>query len=70
MKYKLPCNHEIFYIEIYQLCFNQEREERQYDHDRTLIVKEYGIEVIRFKNEEVLNNLAAILDKIKNCLIP
>ena len=47
-----------------------EQEQREYDSDRTSVLKEYGIKVIRFKNEEVVSNLEVVLDKIRRCLTP
>ena len=36
-----------------------------YDEMRTSILNEYGLKVIRFSNDEVLNNLPEVLNKIK-----
>ena len=47
---------------------HEEQEQKEYDLDRTSVLKEYGIKVIRFKNEEVVSNLDVVLDKIKSCL--
>jgi len=40
------------------------------DHDelRTFIIKMMGIEVIRFRNEEIENNLSEVLTRIKRLL--
>ncbi|VAX26089.1 hypothetical protein MNBD_IGNAVI01-850 [hydrothermal vent metagenome] len=42
--------------------------QRQIDYDkiRTEIINSLGIKVIRFKNEEIENNLKDVLNKIKN----
>jgi very-short-patch-repair endonuclease len=40
-----------------------------YDTYRTLHLKEYDIKIIRFRNEEVLNNLDEVIARLKN-LIP
>lgn len=45
-----------------------EQEQKEYDRDRTSVLKEYGIKVIRFKNEEVVSNLEVVLDKIRRYL--
>ncbi|MDQ7916229.1 leucine--tRNA ligase [Mesonia sp. MT50] len=37
---------------------------KEYDQERTKILNEKGFDVIRFKNEEVLGNTEAVLDKI------
>jgi very-short-patch-repair endonuclease len=40
-----------------------------YDAYRTIQLKEYEVKIIRFKNEEVLNDLKEVVERIKN-LIP
>ena len=45
-----------------------EQEQKEYDRDRTSVLKQYGLKVMRFKNEEVVNELEVVLDKIKQCL--
>jgi leucyl-tRNA synthetase len=42
--------------------------QKEYDRDRESILKELGLKVIRFKNEE-LKNLTVVLAKIRNELI-
>lgn len=39
-------------------------ENREYDINRELVIKEFGIEVIRFTNEEVLFNIEKVLEQI------
>lgn len=36
------------------------------DKDRTEIINYLGIRVLRFKNEEVMNNLSKVMDEIKS----
>lgn len=36
-----------------------------YDNNRTSVLNEFGLTVIRFTNDEVLNNLPEVLKKIK-----
>jgi len=43
--------------------------QKEYDEDRTFLLKERGFRVIRFKNEEVLNNIEKVIEKIKENLI-
>lgn len=38
--------------------------QQEYDHARTEIIRDFGIEVIRFKNEEVIHQLPQVLQKI------
>jgi formimidoylglutamate deiminase len=40
----------------------------EYDEQRTQFLKEYGIEIIRFSNDEVLTNTTQVLDKIKQAV--
>lgn len=43
---------------------HSEKEQLQYDKDRTEVLSEYGIRVIRFWNDEVLNNRDKVLRQI------
>jgi len=43
--------------------------QKEYDEDRTYLLNERGFRVIRFKNEEVLNNIEKVIEKIKENLI-
>ena len=43
-------------------------DQKEYDELRTEDIKEYGIEVIRFKNEEVLNEIDKVVKKIKEVI--
>jgi very-short-patch-repair endonuclease len=40
------------------------KENTSYDENRTAVLKELGINVIRFSNEQVMNNTVAVLDEI------
>jgi very-short-patch-repair endonuclease len=35
-----------------------------YDHERTVLLKEYGIQIVRFWNHEILSNLEGVLQII------
>ncbi|AFZ49951.1 endonuclease domain-containing protein [Dactylococcopsis salina] len=39
--------------------------QQEYDHERSEKLAEYGYRVIRFSNEEVINNLPQVLAKIE-----
>ena len=39
--------------------------QKEYDDDRTSLLEERGFRVIRFKNEEVLNNIERVIEIIK-----
>jgi very-short-patch-repair endonuclease len=41
-------------------------EGKAYDEERTKILEGYGIKVIRFTNDEVLNNFEGVCEKILN----
>ena len=38
--------------------------QQEYDRERSRLIREYGIEVIRFTNEEIENHLPQVLQKI------
>lgn len=40
------------------------KSQQQYDQERAELIRDYGIEVIRFKNEEVITQLPQVLQKI------
>jgi very-short-patch-repair endonuclease len=39
--------------------------QKEYDNGRTFLLKEEGFRIIRFKNEEVLQNIELVVEKIK-----
>lgn len=43
-------------------------EQKQYDDGRTFELEEKGFHILRFKNEEVFNDIEAVLGKIKSLL--
>jgi very-short-patch-repair endonuclease len=43
-------------------------DQKEYDELRTENIKEYGIEVIRFKNEEVLNEIDKVVKEIRDVI--
>ena len=48
---------------------HSEEENAQYDMERTKFLEEYGIQVLRFKNYEIINNFINVcgyIDKIAN----
>lgn len=44
--------------------YHNEKEQQAYDAERTKIIQEYGIHIIRFSNEQVLQNTAQVLNNI------
>jgi leucyl-tRNA synthetase len=45
--------------------YHDTEEQKEYDHQRTLFLNENGYKVLRFKNEEVANNVYVVVEKIK-----
>ncbi|MEM8777593.1 MAG: endonuclease domain-containing protein [Cyanobacteria bacterium P01_G01_bin.49] len=43
---------------------------QKYDQERTQILEGYGLKVIRFTNQEVLNNCAEVCERIEEWLPP
>ena len=43
-------------------------EQQEYDANRTYILNEFGLRVIRFRNEEVFNSIDEVLTTIANFL--
>ncbi|MDO9184829.1 MAG: endonuclease domain-containing protein [Bacteroidia bacterium] len=48
--------------------YHNKKEQIQLDEARTQVINEYGITVIRFTNEEVLNDIQSVIEKIINAL--
>lgn len=44
--------------------YHNENEQQEYDAERTKIINDYGIRIIRFTNEELLQNIENVLGKI------
>ncbi len=49
--------------------YHENEQQRLYDENRTKVLSEIGFEVLRFSNEEVLKNVFAVRDKIKEHII-
>lgn len=47
---------------------HDEKMNRQYDEARTSVLSDFGITVIRFRNEEVINEVEKVLGKIEQLL--
>ena len=60
-----------FYCPAIRLCIeidgevHETTEAKEYDKERTVFLNHYGIKVIRFRNEEILNDLEEVINKIK-----
>jgi very-short-patch-repair endonuclease len=42
---------------------------KEEDERREKVLREMGLRVVRFRNDEVLRNLSAVVGKIKSCII-
>ncbi len=49
--------------------YHENKEVRIYDEERERDINDFGITVLRFKNEEVINNIEEVLIKIDNTII-
>jgi len=54
---------------IVELDGNIHYETKEYDTDRDEFLKACGYTVLRFQNDEILNSLDDVLDRIKSCII-
>jgi very-short-patch-repair endonuclease len=61
------CNESKLAIEL-DGNFHSEAEAKEYDNSRTILLNEIGITVLRFWNEEVINDSAKVLEKISENL--
>ena len=41
-------------------------EQREHDVNRDAVIKEYGIHVLRFRNQEILSDLPKIIEQIRS----
>lgn len=48
--------------------YHDTEEQQEKDQERTEWLQDHGFKVIRFKNEQVLNNIEHVLDKVKEAL--
>ncbi len=48
--------------------YHDDPEQKKYDNERTLFLNDQGYEVIRFTNDEVINNTKQVVEKIKQAL--
>ncbi|NCQ19684.1 MAG: DUF559 domain-containing protein, partial [Ignavibacteria bacterium] len=48
--------------------YHNEKEQQEHDEARTQVINEFGISVMRFTNDEVLNNIKSVIEKITNAL--
>ena len=69
-----PINHFIvdFYCHPLKLVIevdgeiHDQKSTKEYDENRTIELEKFGLQVIRFKNKDVLENLDSVVDQITN----
>ena len=61
------CHKEKLIIELDGDSHNDEMQE-QYDEERTKILTECGMKVIRFRNEEIFNEIESVIERIRMAL--
>jgi very-short-patch-repair endonuclease len=44
-------------------------EQQEWDENRTVEIEKYGIEIVRFTNDQVINKTSEVLEEIKKLLI-
>ena len=49
---------------------HEEEHQKQYDEERTKILTECGMKVIRFRNEEIFNEIESVIERIRMALRP
>ena len=49
--------------------YHLEQSQYCYDENRSAELERYGIKVLRFKNEEIVNNIEKVLCEIKNYIV-
>jgi cyclase len=49
--------------------YHLKRDQIEYDNLRSEEITKFGIKVIRFKNEEVLNSIGNVLEEIKSVIV-
>lgn len=43
-------------------------DQKEYDNERTYLLEDYGITVVRFWNHEIRENISQVVEKIRNIL--
>ena len=63
-----------FYCPTIRLCIeidgevHETEEAKEYDQERTMFLNQYGITVIRFRNEEIENDIERVINEIKDTI--
>jgi very-short-patch-repair endonuclease len=63
------CHQEKLVIEVDGSVHDQ-LDQKEYDSGRTSVLEEFGLKVIRFRNEEVLDNFQSVIERISKDLTP
>jgi very-short-patch-repair endonuclease len=57
--------HEIGLVIEIDGCIHNVADNKLYDSDRTVVLNDFALTVIRFSNQKVLENIAEVLNEIK-----
>ncbi|PVD52575.1 leucine--tRNA ligase [Terrimonas sp.] len=49
--------------------YHNEEQQKIYDDARTKFLNEFGLRLIRFKNEEVMDNVSGVIERIKTAIV-
>lgn len=49
--------------------YHQDIVQKEYDKNRTELLENEGITVIRFDNQELTNNIETVINRIKDCIL-
>ncbi|MCS5489014.1 endonuclease domain-containing protein [Algoriphagus limi] len=63
------CHQQKLVIEVYGSVHDQ-MDQKEYDSGRTSVLEEFGLKVIRFRNEEILDNFQSVIERISKGLTP
>lgn len=62
------CHQKKLVIEV-DGSIHDQLDQKEYDSGRTSVLEEFGLKVIRFRNEEVLDNFQSVIGRISKGLI-
>ena len=63
------CHQQKLVIEV-DGSIHDQIDQKEYDLGRTSVLEEFGLIVIRFRNEEVLDSFESVIERILDYLIP
>jgi very-short-patch-repair endonuclease len=48
--------------------YHEQDEQKKYDENRDQVMREFGLTILRFTNEDVIESLDEVISKIKVCI--